>query len=165
MMWLLLIGRVKHGLTLEQVRAATSLIVESAILAAAKPDELSDIKDRGVTFAFASGARGLSGVRETFVIRSSRSCSASHCCSCIVCVNVANVLLARGLARRREISLRLALGANHGRVVRQLLTESMVLALSSGAVALLVAWWGSRTLVRWRWRAIPAPSPLARMPT
>lgn len=149
MMWLMLIGRSKPGLTISQVRAQTTPLVRSAILAAAAPDELTDIKDRGgVTVPFSLGARGLSSMRETFRAPLVTLMLGVALLLCIVCVNVANVLLARGLARRREISLRLALGANHARVVRQLLTESMVLALSSGAVALLVAWWGSRMLVR-----------------
>ncbi len=149
MMWLLLIGRPTHGLTIDQARAQTTPLIRSAILAAAAPDELADIKDRGgVTVTFASGARGLSSLRETFRAPLVALMLGVAVLLCIVCVNVANVLIARGLARRREISMRLALGASHGRVVRQLLTESMVLALSSGAVALLVAWWGSRMLVR-----------------
>ncbi|HKW01685.1 MAG TPA: ABC transporter permease, partial [Vicinamibacterales bacterium] len=149
MMWLLLVGRPKPGLTLEQVRAQTAPLVRSAILAAAAPDELADIKDRGgVSVMFTSGARGLSSMRETFRAPLLTLMLGVALLLCIVCVNIANVLLARGLARRREISLRLALGANHARVVRQLLTESLVLAMSSGAVALLVAWWGSRMLLR-----------------
>ncbi len=147
MMWLLLIGRVKDGLSLAQVRAATSPIIESAIRAAAKPDELSEIKDRGFTFAFASGARGLSGVRDTFGNPLVALMLGVALLLAIVCVNVANLLLARGVARRREMSLRLAIGANRARIVRQLLTESLLLALFSGAAALLVAWWGSHVLV------------------
>ncbi len=147
MMWLLLIGRAKNGLSLAQVRAATSPIVESAIRAAAKPDELSEIKDRGFTFAFAPGARGLSGVRDTFGNPLVALMLGVALLLAIVCVNVANLLLARGVARRREMSLRLAIGANRARIVRQLLTESLLLARLSGAAALLVAWWGSHVLV------------------
>ncbi len=147
MMWLLLIGRAKNGLSLAQVRAATSPVVESAIRAAAKPDELSEIKDRGFTLAFAPGARGLSGVRDTFGNPLVALMLGVALLLAIVCVNVANLLLARGVARRREMSLRLAIGASRARIVRQLLTESLLLAVFSGAAALLVAWWGSHVLV------------------
>lgn len=147
-MWLLLFGRAKRGLSLQQVRAQTTPLVRSAILATAKPDELADIKDRGFTIAFAPGARGLSGLRETFRAPLITLMLGVAVLLCIVLVNVANVLLARGLARRREISLRLALGADHLRVLRQLLTESGVLAGLSGAMAVVVAWWGSRLLLR-----------------
>jgi predicted permease len=147
MMWLLLIGRAKPGLTLEQVRAQTIPVIKSSVLASATPDELADIKDRGIPTSFTSGARGLSALRDTFRAPLITLMLGVALLLCIVLVNVANVLLARGLARRREISLRLAVGANHARVVRQLLTESVVLALTSGAVAVLVAWWGSRMLL------------------
>jgi predicted permease len=64
----------------------------------------------------------------------------------IACLNVANMLLARGGARRKELALRLALGANRGRVVRQLLTESLALASVGAALGLVLSYWATRAL-------------------
>jgi predicted permease len=65
----------------------------------------------------------------------------------IACLNIANMLLARGSARRKELALRLALGAHRGRIVRQLLTESLLLAVAGAGVGLVVSYWAMGALV------------------
>ncbi len=82
----------------------------------------------------------------------------------IACGNVAHLLLAQGLARRRETAVRLAIGASRGRVVRQQLTESLVLALAGGGLGLLLAAWGVRVLAALAPEEIPRASEIAVNP-
>src|SRR6185436_10578888 len=76
----------------------------------------------------------------------------------IACANVANLLLARALLRRREIAIRVALGVSRGRLLLQLFSESALLALLGGAVGLAIAQWAGRALSRSLLPNVPASS-------
>ena len=135
--WLAIIGRLKSGVTLSQ--ASSRLQVISNRLAEEHPNNRNK---RSVVVEFhqdripkVSGAAD--AVNRILVML----LAVVGFVLLIACTNVANTLLARGVSRRREISVRLAIGAGRGRIVRQLLTESVLLALIGGAAGLLMARW------------------------
>lgn len=146
-MWLLLIARAEPGLTLPQVRQRIVPIIRANIFRNATPQQLRHLSNRELEYPISSGARGFSKVRERFAAPLDTLMASVALLLGIVCVNVANLLFARGIARRRELAIRCAMGANRARVVRQLLTECVLMAVLAGAAAVIVAWWASRALV------------------
>ena len=143
--WLLLLGRLKPGVTMAQARAELGPLVVRSILENVNAKVGTEFSAAHPKTYVSSGAKGFSRVRETFEAPLFTLMIGVALLLGIICANVANLLLARAIARGREMSVRLALGANRARLVRQLLTEAAVLAVASAAAGLLVA----RTASRW----------------
>jgi predicted permease len=141
------IGRLKPGVTLEQARE--DMLRVSRDLAAAYPDIDSDKKANILSLR----DEMIGDMRPILLIL----LGAVGFVLLISCVNVANLLLARSTSRQQEFAIRIALGAGHQRVIRQLLTESLLLACIGGALGLLVAKFGTTAALA----AVPRTLPRA----
>jgi len=136
--WLNVVGRLKDNVSMVQAQQAMSTLANR--LATSYPDSLAD---RGIELVpLHQDAVGDS--RPTLLLLQ----GTVACMLLIATLNVANLLLARAISRRKEIATRSAIGASRWRLVRQLLTESIVLALVGGCVGVLFAQWGVE-LLRW----------------
>ena len=136
--WLRVIARLRNGVTAEAAGDATT-----RMLRAGRVDMSSDSNSIMSVDDLAKERRGDAGARITLLLG-----GMSFLVLLIACANVANLLLARGLRRRREIAIRLALGVSRTRLVTQLITESTALAVVGGAAALIVAYWGGQLMRR-----------------
>ena len=146
--WIRAMARLKPGISLEQARAGGTVLLRQALTQERGTEITADDRRsiNAANLALTTGDKGFGQLRGQFSQPLTVLMVMVTVVLLIACANLANLLLARGSARRREISIRMAIGAGRSRVIRQLLTESVLLALIGGVVALAVAWAGSGAL-------------------
>jgi predicted permease len=132
------IGRLKPGVTVEQARADMARVTQN--LAAAYPDT-----DKGLGATMIPLKQEMVGQVQPILLV---LLGAVGFVLLIACVNVANLMLARSTGRAREFAIRSALGAGHIRLIRQLLTESLLIAVAGGVLGLLLAGWSTQAALR-----------------
>ncbi len=148
--WLRVIARPKPGVSAGQAQARLKVLApgvfEATVPTGWKAEQQQDYRRR--SFATLPAANGLSNIRKQYQQALMVLMAIVGVVLLIACANVANLLLARSTARQKEIAIRLALGSGRGRLMRQLLTESIVLSFAGAALGILFAQWGARLLAR-----------------
>lgn len=140
-MWLHAFGRLRPGVSIEQAQAEANVVFQQELAAfyAAAPNEESRKRFMNQRLRLRMAGNGASSIRGAFGEPLTLMLGAAVVVLLIACANLGNLMLARATARTRELAVRLALGAGRGDLIRQMLTESLVIALAGGVVGLGLA--------------------------
>ncbi|HEX4494393.1 MAG TPA: ABC transporter permease [Thermoanaerobaculia bacterium] len=136
---LIVVGRLKPGVSIQQARAEMNTISDGM------KQQYPEMRDWGVNLLSTFDAIMSPQIKTGLLVL----LAAVSFVLLIACANIANLLLARTAARQHEMAVRTALGASQGRLVRQLLIESVTLSCSGGLIGLLATWWAVRAMNHW----------------
>jgi len=167
--WLQLVGRLNPGVSFQQAEASLQRLnqqvrrEEAELMNWNSQGTYSNLSDRRKflerQIVVSSAGRGFSLLRQSFSEPLVALMALVGAVLLIACSTLANLLLARGIARQRELAVRLALGAGRARLARHMLMESLALACAGGALGVLVAWWGASALIA----AAPGDTPILQV--
>jgi predicted permease len=147
--WLMMMGRLKPGVTIEQARREVPVVEANAIREHVTGIELSRFEQnlKGNPVPVEPGARGFSEQRAEYKEALWVLMAAVGLVILVVCANVSSLMLARTVARGREMTVRMTLGAPRSRLIQQMLVEDVLLAIVSSVLGLFAATWGTRVLL------------------
>jgi predicted permease len=163
-MWLRVFGRLKAGVTVGEAAERTNALFHQLLREEAGSDVTPEV-ERGISqlaMELTPFGHGFTFLRDRYSQPLLILMGVTGLVLLIACANVGNLLLARASTRQREVALRLSLGSNRTRLIRQLLTESVILALAGGAAGFLIAWWTNDFLLTFVSRRLE-PSPDGRV--
>ena len=159
--WVVVAGRLKPGISIAQAQADATIIFHAEVLRAAKP--IFSAGD-APTLRLLPAQEALNGESSQIAAMLELIMTAVGFVLLIACANVAGLILARSANRQKELAVRQTLGAGRARIVRQLMTESLLLATTGGGLGILVAVWGVHALTRLISSSLDQPFPFVIAP-